>query len=137
MGCEGGGREELQPPYFLHVRPSASGPVLLLLAALSRSGSVANPFCGRSSGRMGRLLQAAARRVSVGLKQLGVRRCYGRYAPLLNPVASPVRVSCGSGRLLRRLPEADVTPATAEIQPRARSSILRWPFSSAAKPRSN
>ncbi|KAJ1170596.1 hypothetical protein NDU88_002469 [Pleurodeles waltl] len=95
----GGGGEELQPPYFLLVRPSASSPVFLLLAALSRSGGVANPFRGRSSGQMCRLLQAAARRVSEGLKRLGFRRCYCHYALLLNPVASPVLVSCGTGRL--------------------------------------
>ncbi|KAJ1163378.1 hypothetical protein NDU88_003836 [Pleurodeles waltl] len=55
---------------------------LVAEAALSRSGCVANPFRGRSSGQMGRLLQATARRVSVGLKRLAVRHCYGSYAPL-------------------------------------------------------
>ncbi|KAJ1130355.1 hypothetical protein NDU88_008708 [Pleurodeles waltl] len=84
---------------------------------------------------MGHLLKAAARRVSVGLKRLGVWRYYARCALLLNPVASPVRMSCGSGRPLRRLPEVDVAPNEAGIRLGARSSVLRRPFSSTAKPR--
>ncbi|KAJ1190922.1 hypothetical protein NDU88_000241 [Pleurodeles waltl] len=50
-------------------------------------------------------------RAAAGLRRLRVRRRHGHCVPLEECVAALVRASCGSGRLLRRLPEANCAPA--------------------------